>query len=219
MTRVYILVEGQTEEIFVNECLAPYYLRQQKYLYPIIVSTSPGHKGGVSKYAKIKPQIDRLCRQHGNAYVTTIFDLYGLPVDFPGKNHPTFQFKRNGNDKADLIEQEWSLDIGKNNFIPNIIVHEFEALLFVNLEVFTQWTDDDSVIDPLSRVREDKEPEDINDSPITAPSKRIISAMPNYQKTFHGPLIAAEIGIDAMRQSCPHFDAWLNKIDELPSGV
>ena len=47
MSRVYVLVEGQTEEAFVRELLIPYGARFGCYLHPIIVSTSPGHKGGV----------------------------------------------------------------------------------------------------------------------------------------------------------------------------
>jgi hypothetical protein len=58
-------------------------------------------------------------------------------------------------------------------------------------------------------------PEDINDHPKTAPSKRIVAAMRGYQKTFHGPLIACEIGLSAIRQNCPHFDAWLQKLERL----
>lgn len=73
MSRIYLLVEGQTEETFVNELLIPHYSRQGIYLTPIIVSTSPGHKGGVVSYAKIKPQINKLCKQDDNAYVTTFF--------------------------------------------------------------------------------------------------------------------------------------------------
>ena len=83
MIRVYVLVEGQTEEAFVNELLKAYYARVNLYLTPIIISTSPGHKGGVIRYAKIRPQIEKLCKQDDGAYVTTLFDLYALPTDFP----------------------------------------------------------------------------------------------------------------------------------------
>lgn len=52
----------------------------------------------------------------------------------------------------------------------------------------------------------------------TAPSKRIKAAMKNYRKNFHSPLIACEIGLDAMRRACPHFDRWLKNIEKLGSG-
>jgi hypothetical protein len=44
--RVNILVEGQTEETFVRELLAPHLVGFQVYLTPRIIETSKGHKGG-----------------------------------------------------------------------------------------------------------------------------------------------------------------------------
>ena len=92
-------------------------------------------------------------------------------------------------------------------------MHEFEALLFTAPQKFAEWTDDAKVVTALAAAVEGHAPEDINDSPLTAPSKRVLAAMPEYQKTFHGPLIACEIGLDAMRQACPHFNAWLEKLE------
>lgn len=212
MSRVYLLVEGQTEESFVNELLVPHYARMELYLTPIIVRTSPGYKGGVVSYAKIKPQIEKLCKQDVNAHVTTMFDLYALPSDFPGMNNKS---NGNGRKKAQSLEAALAIDIGHQNFIPNLLVHEFEALLFADLKAFEQWTDNDEVLKLLHLVRNTTAPEDINDSPHTAPSKRILAAMKGYQKTFHGPLIACDIGLDLMRQTCPHFNDWLQRIEAL----
>lgn len=215
MSRIYLLVEGQTEEAFVNELLAPHYAHLGLYLTPIIVSTSPGHKGGVVSYAKIRPQIEKLCKQDSSAHVTTMFDLYALPGDFPGKHALAYPAAGSGRQKAEFLETAWAADIDQRRFVPHLLVHEFEALLFVQLDAFMPWTDDDSVLEPLRAARRTSEPEDINDSPQTAPSKRVLAAMSGYQKTFHGPLIACDIGLDAMRQACPHFDAWLNTLEAL----
>lgn len=214
MTRVYLLVEGQTEETFVRELLAPHYVRMGLYLTPILVSTSPGHKGGIVSYAKVKPQIERLCKQDGNAYVTTMFDLYALPGDFPGKRCAVWTQQKSGADKANLIEAELSRDIDRRNFIPYIQVHEFEALLFVQPRHFAHWAGSE-VVDRIAAIAAASTPEDINDQPASAPSKRILAAMTDYQKTFHGPLIACDIGLDAMRAACPHFASWLDKLDGL----
>lgn len=215
MSRVYLLVEGQTEEAFVNELLLPHYARFGIYLTPIIVRTSPGYKGGVVSYAKIKPQIERLCKQDGGAYVSTMIDLYALPRDFPGRNTPTYSAMTTGQQKAVFLEAELANDISQHNFIPNLLVHEFEALLFTEINAFKEWVDDADVIASLWAVRKDLAPEEINDGPQTAPSKRIINAMPGYQKTVHGPLIACEIGLDSIRGACPHFDQWLQRIEAL----
>lgn len=215
MSRVYVLVEGQTEEAFVQNLLTPHYARIGLYLTPIIVSTSPGHKGGVVRYTKVRPQISRLCRQDAAAHVTTLFDLYALPADFPGKSDSTYPSNGPGMQKAEYLEARLKQDINEPNFLPNLLVHEFEALLFTAPEKFAEWTDDGKVISALAAAVHDQSPEDINDSPQTAPSKRVLAVMPEYQKTVHGPLIACEIGLDTMRLACPHFNAWLEKLERL----
>ena len=216
MTRVYMLVEGQTEEAFVRELLEPHYARLGLYLFPIIVRTSPGYKGGVVSYAKIKPQIQRLSRQDEGAFVTTLFDLYALPQDFPGKADTAYPTAGTGQQKAEFLEAQLAQDIAQSNFIPNLMVHEFEALLFVDTRKFSEWVDSHSIVISLGdQAKKYETPEHINDSPQKAPSKRILAAMPNYQKTFHGPLIACEIGLDAMRGACPHFNEWLVKLEAL----
>ena len=217
MSRIYVLVEGQTEEAFLRELLVPHYARLGHYLQPIIVSTSPGYKGGVVSYAKVKPQIVRLCKQDAKAYVSTMFDLYALPGDFPGKRAQAYPHTATGQQKALFLEEKLALDVGQPNFLPNLIVHEYEALLFAQPDWFSQWSDDATLASTLKRALAGaRAPEDINDSPQTAPSKRILAAMPGYQKTFHGPLIACDIGLDAIRQSCPHFHEWLLAIEALP---
>ena len=213
MSRIYLLVEGQTEEAFVGELLTPHYARLGLYLTPIIVSTSPRHKGGVVSYAKVKPQIVRLCRQDADAKVSTLFDLYALPTDFPGRSDAAYPANGTGIQKADYLETRLKLDINQPNFLANLLVHEFEALLFTAPQKFAEWTDDAGVVTALASALEGSAPEDINDSPLTAPSKRVLAVMPAYQKAFHGPLIACEIGLDAMRQACPHFHAWLLRLE------
>jgi hypothetical protein len=57
--------------------------------------------------------------------------------------------------------------------------------------------------------------EDINDSPHTAPSKRITHVVPSYNKTAEGITIASDIGLQKIRQECPHFNAWLTQLENL----
>ena len=61
-------------------------------------------------------------------------------------------------------------------------------------------------------------PEHIDDSPNTAPSKRVIGFFPGYerQKRLLGVLAALEIGLPKIRQECPLFNAWLAKLETLP---
>jgi len=216
MNRMYLLVEGQTEETFVRELLAPHYARSGLYITPIIVRTSPGHKGGVTGYGKVKPQLSRLCRQDRHASVSTLFDLYGLPGDFPGKSAAGFPANGTGEQKAAFLEDQLAVDINEPNFIPYLMVHEFEALLFTKPEAFGYWSDSQTLVSSLTAItRAYDSPEQINDDPQSAPSKRIARLMPEYEKTFHGPLIAAEIGLDSLRRLCPHFNNWLLRLEKL----
>lgn len=217
MNRLYLLVEGQTEETFVRELLAPHYAQADLYITPIIVRTSPGYKGGVTSYGKIRNQISRLCRQDRHATVSTLFDLYGLPGDFPGKSNAEFPATGTGEEKAVFLETRLAKDIDEPNFIPYLMVHEFEALLFVKPEAFGDWTDSKNLVASLTAIAQaHQSPEHINDSPQSAPSKRIARLMPEYKKTLHGPLIAVEIGLDPIRQACPHFNNWMLDLEGLP---
>ena len=216
MNRMYLLVEGQTEETFVRELLSPHYARNGLFITPIIVRTSPGHKGGVTSYGKVKPQLSRLCRQDRHASVSTLFDLYGLPGDFPGKSAADFPAKGTGEQKSAFLEARLAEDINEPNFIPYLMVHEFEALLFTKPEAFSYWSDSKTLVNSLTAITSAyNSPEQINDDPQNAPSKRIVRLMPEYEKTFHGPLIAAEIGLDSLRQLCPHFNNWLLRLEKL----
>ncbi|MEJ5143457.1 DUF4276 family protein [Gluconobacter albidus] len=207
------MVEGQTEEAFLNEVMVQPYAAHGIFLTPIIISTSPGYKGGLTSYSKVKPQIDKLCKQDEGAFVTTFFDFYALPKDFPGQNSIAPHTPALA--KVLHLEQHFAAAIGHANFIPNLVLHEFEALLLTDINAFADWTDNDVVLEPLRKIRVTHEPEDINDGVQTAPSKRIIAAMPRYQKTVHGPLIASTIGLDAIRAACPHFHRWLLELEAL----
>ena len=215
MKRFLLLVEGQTEETFVRELLEPHYARIGLFMRPIIVRTSPGHKGGVTSYGKVRNQLIRLCRQDRGATVSTLMDLYALPGDFPGKADAAYPVQGSGRQKAEFIEMHLALDINEPNFVPNLMVHEFEAFLFADPERFAEWTDSKALVPALKAVAEaHPTPEDVNDNPHTAPSKRILALMPTFEKTFHGPLIASEIGLDALRRACPHFNAWVTRLEQ-----
>jgi hypothetical protein len=60
-------------------------------------------------------------------------------------------------------------------------------------------------------------PELIDDGVDTAPSKRIRQEIPKYahEKPTAAPIIAARIGVETMRRKCPHFDQWMQKLQDL----
>lgn len=213
MSRVMVFVEGQTEETFVRVLLVPYFSRLGIYLTPILAQTSPGHKGGIVSYGKVKHQLTRLCRQDQGAYVTTMMDYYGLPNDFPGLDGRV----PDAHEQVARLEQALQQDIDAPNFIPNLMLHEFEALLFSAPEKFAEWLDDQALLAPMAAIRGAfATPEHINNSPQTAPSKRILALVPHYKKTVDGPLIAEDIGLDTIRAQCPHFNNWIERLLALP---
>lgn len=213
MSRVLVFVEGQTEETFVRDLLVPYFSRLGIYLTPILAQTSPGHKGGIVSYGKVKHQLTRLCRQDQGAYVTTMMDYYGLPNDFPGLDGRV----ADAHEQVMRLELALQQDIDAPNFIPNLMLHEFEALLFSAPEKIAEWLDDQALLAPMAAIRGAfATPEHINNSPQTAPSKRILTLVPNYKKTVDGPLIAEDIGLDAIRAQCPHFNNWIERLLALP---
>jgi len=216
MKQIYLVVEGRTEEAFVKKVMQPYYSPLEIYFTPIIVQTSNNQKGGASSYGKIKRDIERYCRQHNRkgCYVSTLFDLYALPKDFPGKSAPAFTAQSSGWQKATFLQTKLEEDIAQRHFIANLLVHEFEALLLAKPDAFSLWMDR-KVVQQLQNLCQKETPEEINDSPQTAPSKRILRLFPGYQKVHMGSSIAADIGLNTIREKCPHFAAWLQRLEQL----
>lgn len=214
MIRLNIVVEGQTEEAFVNDVLQEHLQRLGIYARAILLRTSKTGRGGVTTFAKIENQISRLCKEDAGAYITTILDYYGLPSDFPSiqQKNPRDTYK-----SVNRLEAAFQDSIGyKQRFIPGIILHEFEALLFADVNGFgILEADRPGLVADLADEVMGLEPEAINDNPETAPSKRIIKHFIGYQKPFHGCLVAMDVGLDAMKAKCPHFSQWLAKLEQL----
>ncbi len=213
MKQVLVLVEGQTEEQFVKNILNPYLNDLSVHLSPTIINTkiikgNSNFKGGISSYDQVRRDVLKLVKSN-SLIVTTFIDYYGLPNNFPGIVQTGSVMGR-----VSAIEEAFFNDIGADNFIPYIQIHEFEALLFSSMEGFDYCFPEDT--SKLQKVREiaDKfsSPEDINDNPVTAPSKRLIAIYPQFQKTFHGPLIAIQNKIEIVLERCPHFSDWITKL-------
>jgi Domain of unknown function (DUF4276) len=218
LQRVLILVEGQTEEAFVKNALAPYLLIRQVHPIPKIVTTrrkagSPHDKGGISTYGKVKTDLRLLLKDSNASLVTTLIDYYGLPSDFPGRQS---SLSDSYLERAKQIEHAFSQDINHPRFLPYLSLHEFEALLFSEPETIAKSFSLQNQLAKLLQITSSvSTPEEINDDPLTAPSKRLRSLYPNYDKPLHGTTIALQIGIEKIRNSCPHFNEWLAKLESL----
>lgn len=215
MTRIKVFVEGQTEETFVRDVLAPYFVTQGIYLTPILAQTSPGFKGGIVSYAKIRRQIDKLCKEDSHCWITTLIDFYKYPKDAPGRQNTDYLGLLNCYDKVDYLQIQMGKDIGHQNFVPFLMLHEFEAILFCQPEKLSDWLDNVPVQQLVKIANNFNSPEEINEGEQTAPSKRIVQHVPRYKKTAHGPIVAEDIGLDTIRAQCPHFNRWLERIAAL----
>ena len=217
MTRLLLYVEGQTEESFVNNVLAPHL-----YSYGYF-SVIPQPSGGIKAWPKAKKDLVRYLKQDAGCIVSTMIDYYGLPQSgaepWPGRkiaNSERFQEKARAVEDALLADV--SQDIGKsfnpNRFVPYVMMHEFEAMLFSDCVAFSRGIGQPDLASQFQAIRDSfGSPEEIDDSPQTAPSKRVVRLVPGYNKPLLGTLAALEIGLDAIRGECPHFRSWLGRLE------
>jgi hypothetical protein len=90
-------------------------------------------------------------------------------------------------------------------------MHEFEGLLFSDPAKMAFGLYSPNMESDLRRIRSDfATPEHINDDPQTAPSKRIVKLIPEYDKVIAGNLAALSVGVEAMRRECAHFREWFD---------
>jgi len=104
----------------------------------------------------------------------------------------------------------------EHRFIPYIEMHEFEALLFSDPNVLAEKIEVD-VLQIQEILEEYNSPEEINDDPTKAPSKRLIALKNGYRKVAYGKTISEAIGIQIIRGQCAHLNDWLTRIEHLPS--
>lgn len=204
MKYIKIFVEGQTEEVFVDQILKPHLL--EKELYPEVILMD-----GYVRYGELKKQIQTFLYQSYVIQVTTMIDFYGLPNSYPG-----FGTIPNGTcyERVEYLESQLSNDINHSKFLPYLALHEFEAMLFSSPERIADQFPNERPLDELNRIRRNFSfPEEINnDHP---PAKRITALLPAYQKPLHGSLIASSISLETIRRECYHFDEWLTKLENL----
>ena len=221
--RLNITAEGQTEERFVKQTLS-------NHLGVFNISTDvrcvltskdkrKHHRGGLISYNKAKNDILTWLKEDNNpdARFTSMFDLYSLPTDFPG--YEDAQNIIDPYEKIKYLEFAFAKDIHDIRFMPYLQLHEFEALLFSKPEELEiEYFEHKSSIKKLRNiVGEIGNPELINDKYDTAPSKRIIKLIPEYEynKVSVGATVAGRIGIERLKADCKHFNDWISKLETL----
>ena len=207
---VIILVEGQTENAFVKEVLAPYwgqrgiFVEAPVYRTQVDMRSGRIYKGGDIRFSRLKKQLLALLKQRQDSVVATFVDYYGIK-EWPGldriiKGQTPYEIALT---LCDGAKRELSLTYLENDvhkrFLPFVAVHEFEALLFSDASVLsTSLGIPKSIIE--GTLNECGSPEAIDNNPQTAPSKRLATwTNGSYRKAAKGIAIAQAIGIDKMR--------------------
>ena len=221
--RLHFIVEGQTEETFVNETLRPHLEKLSIWASARCVETSRKggvkHRGGIRSYAKVKKDLDNWLKEDQNedARFTTMFDLYALPTDFPGYGDAARI--SDPYHRVETLEDALRDDVSDCRFVPYIQLHEFEALLLADPQKLeSQFYDHGREIQRLVDLTSGFDsPELINDGADTAPSKRITAEIPEYAraKASAGPIAAEKIGLPTLRLRCSHFGEWVGRLEAL----
>ncbi len=221
MSHVYVIVEGPTEESFVKGPLAEVLWSSGVYVTPIILGV-PGHKGGRTNYARVGKDIVRQLRQDQGSYCTTMIDYYGLGRGFPGTPVPSHL---QNVQKVEHIERAVMDDVCRQipdfrpdvRLIPYLSLHEYEGLLFSDPDVFALSLRQPHLASSFHGIRNEfPTPEDINNNPETAPSKRVVRIYSAYKKVIEGTIAARAVGIQKMREECAHFRDWVRRLEGLP---
>ena len=217
MKRILILCEGQSEETFVKRVLNPHLRQFDKVATPVILQTAREesgykHKGGFAACEQIRCDVKRLPGDTNAICITTMLDYHGLPKGFPGKN--TLQgatpYRR-----VAYLEQAFWADIGEPRFLPYLMLHEFEAFLFGDLNAVFEKVGSRITPREFGDLSRFSSPEEINDGEQTHPAARLQQHLPNFRKLSDGLTVVERIGLLRIRQKCPHFDEWLKKLESL----
>jgi hypothetical protein len=215
MTHIVIICEGQTEREFCRDTLAPYLMRFGIILhYPLVKRSG----GGIVHWDQLKRQIELHLQGEPNVrIVTTFIDLYGIRAKhrFPG-------FEESGRLSSPQRVQQMcdamleAIDERlRYRFLPYLQLHEFEALVFADVNVVYELFQEGELIQP-ERLDEIAaafpNPEDINDHPNTAPSARLQSIIPGYSKVLYGTLLTEGIGMTRLLERCPSFAGWVAEL-------
>ncbi|MFZ4476788.1 MAG: DUF4276 family protein [Saprospiraceae bacterium] len=230
MARVHVVTEGSTEKNFVDNVLKPYLALKGVYLDAHSVTTRKDrrknkiYRGGLDNVEHLIRDLQLWLAEsqyQNDCFVTTMVDLYAFPYHQKPEWIADFESQPSGLQKAQFLEQKLSEHFDQYpRFIPYIQVHEFEALLLTDIHTIHDAFKTLHSANKLQQLKEHLEglpPEDVNQGRQSAPSKRIIKFYPEYEddKPTWGTIIALEIGIDKMRQVCPHFNEWVLTLEGL----
>jgi hypothetical protein len=223
MARLLVHVEGQTEETFVNEILRDHLVNRG---FESVSARLIGNarlrtrRGGIRPWSTVKKEIINHLRQDRGCIVTTMVDFYGLPQHkgpaWPGREKAATLGSTAARAKCvetallgEVVDEIASHPV---RFVPFVVMHEFEGLLFSDCKAFAEGICRPDLQASFRKIREDfTGPEDIDDS--TPPSKHVEKLVSGYEKPLLGTLAVLEIGLERICAQCPHFRDWIDQLE------
>ena len=208
MKQVFILVEGQTEEVIVNDVLVPPARARGFVLTPTVVITSAtptgAHRGG-GGWRQYDIRLRSLLGASHVHRIGLLIDYYQYPQGAPG-----YGIGGSGTQRQRDLMHALRTHYPDSRFRPLVVLHEIEALVLAAIDAGQG--DDLLPAKGLAGLQRDITraggPEQVDHGPATSSSKRLRKADPNYIKTVTGPLLIAEAGLGPILNRCPTFAAW-----------
>ena len=227
MKRLYLTVEGQTEAAFATGVLTPHLANFAVFLSPPrFTGLHRRRRGRIPQGGLLNTFGHALSDMHTwmledqspDARFSMMVDLYSLPHDFP--DYTIGMSKSTGTEQALTLEQSLIASIGDTRFIPYLQVHEYEALVLVDpRRISTIYEISNADLEALCQECESYDsPEEINHGQHSHPKFRIQARIPKYDENVAGPLLAEAIGLQTLRERCPHFGRWLTRLEQLDAG-
>lgn len=214
MKRVIIICEGETEREFCKNVLAPHLIHSNIFIQAPLIKRS---MGGIVRWSILKKEIETHLLE-SNVIVSTLIDYYGLYQKYNFPSWVEGELIINKNDRMDFLENAMKEDIVDSNrhrFIPYLQLHEFEGLLFNDIQLFYNQVPATELVGiaELQKTFADYEnPEMINNNRETSPSHRLKRIIKGYNKPLYGHYFAEAIGIDNIRAKSPRFNQWIKTI-------
>jgi hypothetical protein len=212
LRQVAVVVEGQTEEAFVSEVLAPYLWGFDTHITPIVVETARAASGkkykGGGPWVNYERDLRKLLGESHWAVVTTMIDFYAYPSDAPGA---ACVFPHAPRTCVEDRESAMKVLFDDGRFVPFVVLHEFETFVIASSigRPMVLGSADVATALQSEAAHFNDDVEMINDSPETAPSKRVARLWPQYAKVTDGVAVVGEAGLDAVLDVCPHFADWV----------
>jgi len=218
MKRIIIICEGPTEQAFCKTNLQQHFQAKGILIQTPLIKHS---KGGIVKWSILKKEIETLLKTDKSAFVTTFIDYYGLYSKYSFPNWQESEKIQDKNTRMDNLEDGMLDDVDKDlrfRFIPYLQLHEFEGLLFNDINIIYNQIPPNDIIDKreLEKTFEDYDnPEMINNTRETSPSHRLERIIKGYNKVVYGDILAEAIGLHRIRNKSPRFNNWISKLESI----